>query len=173
ACSGSRRRRGELPDGFLPAAHRGFERDDLGIGRVELLERLERVLGHEPLQEVDVALEAAGPLVQAGGLRAVLYARNILRLHGSGRDHDQAQAQRRQFDHLLSPPGSPAPTAGRRARRRPSTGSSRIRLARSVTTPPADLPLRSCRYRCEDLERVKGIEPSSSAWKAGEKRESP
>src|SRR5262245_45511308 len=31
---------------------------------------------------------------------------------------------------------------------------------------PSDLPVRSCRYRCEDLERVKGIEPSSSAWKA-------
>src|SRR5262245_54053593 len=64
------------------------------------------------------------------------------------------------------PPDPSAPTARRRARPMTSTGPSRIRRARSVTPPPADLQLRSCRYRREDLERVKGIEPSSSAWKA-------
>src|SRR5262245_66483345 len=77
--SGSLLRGLQLLHGLLQAAHRGFERDDLGIGRVELLEGLERVLGHEPLQEVNVALEAAGPLVQAGGFRAVLDARAIAR----------------------------------------------------------------------------------------------
>src|SRR5262245_37522918 len=101
--SGSLLRGLQLLHGLFQAAHGGFERDDLGIGRVELLEGLERVLGHEPLQEVDVALQAARPLVEPRGLRAILYARDILRLRGSGRDHDQAQAQHRQSDHLLSP----------------------------------------------------------------------
>src|SRR5262249_17466404 len=84
---------------LLQPGHGAFERDDLGVGGVELLRGLERILVHEPLQKVDVALKAPRALVQPGGFRAVLYSRDILRASGAGRDDDQAQAQHHDSDH--------------------------------------------------------------------------
>ena len=39
---------------------------------------VERILGHEPLKKIYVALKTPRSLVQAGGFRAVLYSRDIL-----------------------------------------------------------------------------------------------
>src|SRR5262244_2465498 len=89
----------KLLHGLLQPGHGAFERDDLGVGGVELLRGLERILVHEPLQKVDVALKAPRALVQPGGFRAVLYSRDILRASGAGRDDDQAQAQHHDSDH--------------------------------------------------------------------------
>src|SRR6184192_1024762 len=83
----------------------------------ELISGVERVLGHEPLQKIDVGLKAPRSLVQAGGFRAVLYSGDILRAPGFNSDDDQAQAQHRNSDHaLLSipiflPSCSPGPSA--------------------------------------------------------------
>jgi len=59
----------KLLHGLLQASHGAFERDDLGVGRAQLLPGLERILGHKPLQKVDVALKAPRSLVQLGGFR--------------------------------------------------------------------------------------------------------
>src|SRR5262249_34368714 len=60
-----------------------------------------RILGHEPLQKIDVALKAPRSLVQAGGFRAVLYSRYILRTPGIDSNDDQAQAEHRDSHHAL------------------------------------------------------------------------
>ena len=78
-----------------------FERDDLGGDLVQLILGVERVLGHEPLQKIDVALKASRSLVQAGGFRAVLYSRDILRPPSINSDEDQAQTQNRDSEHAL------------------------------------------------------------------------
>jgi hypothetical protein len=57
-------------------------------GLVRLMSRLERILDHEPLQKVDVALKAPRSLVQSRGFRAVLYPRDILRPPGIDSDDD-------------------------------------------------------------------------------------
>src|SRR5262245_38605421 len=61
-----------------------------------------------------------------------------------------------------------AAAAATTIRLKPSTASLTIfPLRRDGCGAPSWRPAdRSCRYRCEELERVKGIEPSSSAWKA-------
>ena len=78
-----------------------FERDDLGSDLVQLILGVERILGHEPLQKIDVALKAPRSLVQAGGFRAVLYPGDILRAPDFDSDDDQAQAQHRDSEHAL------------------------------------------------------------------------
>jgi len=72
---------------------------------------VERVLGHESLQKIDVALKASRSLVQAGRFRAVLYSGDILRTPGFDPDDDQTQAQHRDSDHALSPFRSCLPPA--------------------------------------------------------------
>ena len=69
----------KLLHGLLKAAHDAFECGNLRGGVVQLISGVERVLGHEPLQKIDVALKAPRSLVQAGGFRAVLYPGDILR----------------------------------------------------------------------------------------------
>jgi hypothetical protein len=91
----------KLLHGLLQAGHDAFERDDLGGGLVQLLSEVERILCHEPLQKIDVALKAPRSLVQTGGFRAVLYSGDILRTPGLDSDDDQAQAQHRDSDHAL------------------------------------------------------------------------
>src|SRR6516225_4479616 len=54
----------KLLHGLLQPGHGAFERDNLGVGRAQLLRGLERVLVHEPLQKVDVALKAPRSLVE-------------------------------------------------------------------------------------------------------------
>jgi hypothetical protein len=66
----------------LQACYRAFERYDLGGDLIQLMSRLERILDHEPLQKVDVALKAPRSLVQPRGFRAVLYPDDILRPPG-------------------------------------------------------------------------------------------
>src|SRR5215831_20387331 len=75
----------ELLHARLLARQRGLERRDLGLERGDLraggaepLPRVERVPGDELMQEVDVALQATGALVEAAGFRAVLDPRDIL-----------------------------------------------------------------------------------------------
>ena len=51
--------------------HDAFKRDDLGGGHVQLMFGVARILNHEPLQKIDIALEAPRSLVQARGFRAV------------------------------------------------------------------------------------------------------
>src|SRR5215472_16586056 len=48
----------KLLHGLLQPGHGAFERDNLGVGRAQLLRGLERVLVHEPLQKVDVCSES-------------------------------------------------------------------------------------------------------------------
>src|SRR5215813_6761391 len=57
----------KLIHGLLQPGHGAFERDNLGVGRAQLLRGLERVLVHEPLQKVDVALKAPRSLVEPCG----------------------------------------------------------------------------------------------------------
>jgi len=78
-----------------------FERDDLGGGHLQLMSGVERILCHEPLKKIDVALKAPRSLVQAGGFRAVLYSCDILRTTGFNSGDDQAQSQHRDSDHAL------------------------------------------------------------------------
>jgi hypothetical protein len=65
----------KLLHGFLQAGYGSFECRDLGVGS-------ERILRHEPLKKVNVALKAPRSFVQPGGFRAVLYSRDILCLSG-------------------------------------------------------------------------------------------
>src|SRR5260370_5634075 len=59
-------------------------------------------LGHQPLQEVDVALKTPGPLVQPARSRTVLYPRDILRTRGFASKSDQGKAQERHSYHCNS-----------------------------------------------------------------------
>jgi hypothetical protein len=63
-----------------------FERDHLGCDLV--IFGVERILGYEPLQKIDVALKAPRSFVQTGSLRAVLYSSDILRPPGIDSDDD-------------------------------------------------------------------------------------
>src|SRR5262249_8562423 len=82
----------KLLHGLLQPDHGAFERDNLGVGRAELLRGLERIPVHEPLQKVDAALKAPRSLVEPRGFRAVLYARDILRASGADCADDEAEA---------------------------------------------------------------------------------
>src|SRR5262245_47684222 len=62
---------------------------------------VERILGHEPLKKIDVALKAPRSLVQARGFRAVLYPGDILRIPGFNSNDGQAQPQHRDSNHAL------------------------------------------------------------------------
>src|SRR6266436_7549314 len=53
----------KLLHSLLQACYRAFERHNLGGGLVQLMSRLERILDHEPLQKVHVALKASRSLV--------------------------------------------------------------------------------------------------------------
>jgi hypothetical protein len=79
----------KLLHGLLQACYRAFERHNLGGGLVQLMSRLERILDHEPLQKVYVALKAPCSLVQSRGFRAVLYPRDILRPSDIDSDDDR------------------------------------------------------------------------------------
>ena len=63
----------KLLHGLLKAAHDAFECDNFRGSVVQLISGVERVLGHEPLQKIDVALKAPRSLVEPGGFRAVLF----------------------------------------------------------------------------------------------------
>src|SRR6266480_916047 len=108
---------GQSQESSVDEAHDAFECDNFRGSVVQLISGVERVLGHEPLQKIDVALKAPRSLVQAGGFRAVLYSGDILRAPGFDSDDDQDQAQHRNSDHaLLSipiflPSCSPGPSA--------------------------------------------------------------
>jgi hypothetical protein len=65
-----------------------------------------RVLDHQLLQEINVALQAARPLVEPGGLGAVLYPSNVLGSRDVETADDQPAGQRqpdnRDFEHLVA-----------------------------------------------------------------------
>jgi hypothetical protein len=61
--------------GLLYTDDDAFERDDLGGGHIQLIPSVERILSHEPLQKIDVALTAPRSLVQAGGFSAAASCR--------------------------------------------------------------------------------------------------
>src|SRR5262245_18923608 len=73
---------------LLQPRNDAFERDNLGGYIVQLMSGVERILGHEPLQKIDIALKASRPLVQAGGFRAVIYSGDILRPSGINSNDD-------------------------------------------------------------------------------------
>src|SRR5713101_7632666 len=76
-----------------------LERDDLGGRGVQPLPRLERVLAHELLQEIDVALQATCALVEPGGLGAVLDSRDILSARETATGDEEPQGQNCARDH--------------------------------------------------------------------------
>lgn len=78
----------KLLDGLLQLGQARFERHDLVFRGLEPLRSLERTLHGEALQKVDIALKAAGSLVQPGRFCAVLYPRYVLRSRGIHSDAD-------------------------------------------------------------------------------------
>ncbi len=110
--------------GTLEADDLVLERSDLAVGSVEPLSRIERVLDHKLLQEIDVGLQASRALVQALGLGAILNPRDVLGLRCAHDTHDiepdrdeNPDAQRCDPVHLFPSP-APSPDIARNPRMR-------------------------------------------------------
>ena len=149
----------KLLHGLLKAAHDAFECDNFRGSVVQLISGVERVLGHEPLQKIDVALKAPRSLVQAGGFRAVLYSGDILRAPGFNSDDDQAQAQHRDSDHaLLSIPicCHPARRDARIATRFEGRGRLQRQARQGLSLLARKKRLRGLRTRVHRVARRRG-----------------
>jgi hypothetical protein len=135
----------KLLDGGLQTRQGRFERNDLVIGCIQPLPRIERILGHKLVQKVDVALKAARSLVQAGRLGAVLHSRDILRLcaielKGRQTDDDKPQAHCCDSQHRCFSPVAPSSRTARTNASAPCTHRAFIRWLRLANMLVPDRP---------------------------------
>src|SRR3984893_1070612 len=136
----------QLLHATLQPCQRALEGDDLVAGGAQLLSRLKRVLGEKPLQEIDVALKTTRSLVQPGGLGAVLYPRNVLRVRET-KAHRHGKPRDRDFEHFARP-------SKPRTRPRTAPHARKAGSAASLSHPCGPMSPRSPASATATLQRL-------------------